>query len=104
MADIDAGVPAAPEDMRARCRALFVDRHGDTLVLYVRHAHRRGQRDRVVGVLETVGRFGGAWRTPRGYRLYFAWVDWWDGTVVTDDAAVTRGLSILHRDVVEAVG
>ena len=68
-----------------RCQALFTPRRGETLALSVRQAHQRRKSVPVLVVLETVGRFGGSWRMPRGYRLYFAWVDWWDGSVATDD-------------------
>lgn len=102
MAGADYDGATQLDDLTARCQALFAARLGDTLVLHIRQAHQRKGRRYVVGVLETVGRSGGAWRTPRGYRLYFAWTDWWDGTVETDDAAVTCSLAAAHRDLATA--
>lgn len=104
MAGTDHDGAAQLDDLAARCRTLFVERLGDTLVLHIRQAHQRKGRQRVVGVLETVSRSGGAWRTPRGYRLYFAWIDWWDGTVETDDTAVTIGLAAAHHDLALTAG
>lgn len=104
MAGDDYAGAAQLDDLAVRCQALFAARLGDTLVLHVRQAHQRKGRRCVVGVLETVGRSGAAWRTPRGYRLYFAWTDWWNGTVETDDAAVTVGLAAAHQDLALAAG
>ena len=91
-----------PEDLSASCRALFGPRRGETLALHVRHTHQRGEVPPVLAVLETVGRVGGSWRTPRGYRLFFAWTDWFDGTVTTDDEAVTQGLIAARRELATA--
>lgn len=98
MAQQEPAGAVRPDDLARWCQALFRPRCGETLVLHVRQAHQRKGRLRVEGVLETVGRWGSAWRTPRGYRVYYAWADWWDGTVETDDTAVTRALAAARRD------